>query len=125
MVCTNDAHYLRREDAEMQDILMCIQMGKTVDDPGRMKFETQEFYVKSEEEMAALFPREALDNTAKIAELCNVDFTFGKYHLPHFRLPEGWSDAMPTLRSFVWMGSAGAIPMSRRSTASSWTMRWP
>ena len=92
LVCTNDAHYLRREDAEMQDILMCIQMGKTVDDPGRMKFETQEFYVKSEEEMAALFPREALDNTAKIAELCNVDFTFGKYHLPHFQLPEGWSD---------------------------------
>ena len=92
LVCTNDAHYLRREDAEMQDILMCIQMGKTVDDPGRMKFETQEFYVKSEEEMATLFPREALDNTAKIAELCNVDFTFGKYHLPHFQLPEGWSD---------------------------------
>lgn len=92
LVCTNDAHYLRREDAEMQDILMCIQMGKTVDDPGRMKFETQEFYVKSEEEMVALFPREALDNTAKIAELCNVDFTFGKYHLPHFQLPEGWSD---------------------------------
>ena len=92
LVCTNDAHYLRREDAEMQDILMCIQMGKTVDDPGRMKFETQEFYVKSEEEMAALFPREALDNTAKIAQLCNVDFTFGKYHLPHFQLPEGWSD---------------------------------
>ena len=92
LVCTNDAHYLRREDAEMQDILMCIQMGKTVDDPGRMKFETQEFYVKSEEEMASLFPREALDNTAKIAELCNVDFTFGKYHLPHFQLPEGWSD---------------------------------
>ena len=92
LVCTNDAHYLRREDAEMQDILMCIQMGKTVDDPGGMKFETQEFYVKSEEEMASLFPREALDNTAKIAELCNVDFTFGKYHLPHFQLPEGWSD---------------------------------
>ena len=92
LVCTNDAHYLRREDAEMQDILMCIQMGKTVDDPGRMKFETQEFYVKSKEEMASLFPREALDNTAKIAELCNVDFTFGKYHLPHFQLPEGWSD---------------------------------
>ena len=92
LIATNDAHYLRREDAEMQDILMCIQMGKTVDDPGRMKFETQEFYVKSEEEMASLFPREALDNTAKIAELCNVDFTFGKYHLPHFQLPEGWSD---------------------------------
>ena len=94
LVCTNDAHYLTRQDAEMQDILMCIQTGKTVDDPGRMKFETQEFYVKNEEEMAALFPEcpEALENTAKIAQACNVEFEFGKYHLPHFQLPEGWED---------------------------------
>ena len=94
LIATNDAHYLRREDAEMQDILMCIQMGKTVDDPNRMKFETQEFYVKSEEEMASLFPNcpEALENTAKIADMCNVEFEFGKYHLPHFQLPEGWTD---------------------------------
>ena len=110
LVCTNDAHYLRREDAEMQDILMCIQMGKTVDDPGRMKFETQEFYVKSEEEMAALFPREALDNTAKIAELCNVDFTFGKYHLPHFRLPEGWSDGYAYFKKLCLGGFAWRYP---------------
>ena len=94
IIATNDAHYIRREDAEMQDILMCIQMGKTVDDPGRMRFETQEFYVKSEEEMAALFPDypEAIENTAKIAQLCNVEFEFGKYHLPHFQLPEGYTD---------------------------------
>ena len=94
LIATNDAHYLRREDAETQDILMCIQMGKTLDDPGRMKFETDEFYVKSEEEMAALFPNypEALENTARIADLCNVEFQFGKYHLPHFRLPEGYTD---------------------------------
>ncbi len=94
IIATNDAHYLRREDAEMQDILMCIQMGKTLDDPGRMKFETKEFYVKSEEEMAALFPEypEAIANTAKIAELCNVEFEFGRYHLPHFQLPEGYTD---------------------------------
>ena len=110
LVCTNDAHYLRREDAEMQDILMCIQMGKTVDDPGRMKFETQEFYVKSEEEMAALFPREALDNTAKIAELCNVDFTFGKYHLPHFQLPEGWSDGCAYFEKLCLDGFAWRYP---------------
>ena len=110
LVCTNDAHYLRREDAEMQDILMCIQMGKTVDDPGRMKFETQEFYVKSEEEMAALFPREALDNTAKIAELCNVDFTFGKYHLPHFQLPEGWSDGYAYFEKLCLDGFAWRYP---------------
>ena len=110
LVCTNDAHYLRREDAETQDILMCIQMGKTVDDPGRMKFETQEFYVKSEEEMAALFPREALDNTAKIAELCNVEFTFGKYHLPHFQLPEGWTDGNAYFEKLCLDGFARRYP---------------
>jgi len=95
IIATNDAHYLTREDAETQDILMCIQMGKTVDDPGRMKFETEEFYVKSEEEMLALFPQypEAIANTAKIAQLCNMDFEFGHYHLPEFKLPEGWEDA--------------------------------
>ena len=94
LIATNDAHYIRKEDAETQDILMCIQMGKTLDDPDRMKFQTHEFYVKSEEEMASLFPDhpEAIENTAKIAELCNVDFQFGKYHLPHFKLPEGWTD---------------------------------
>ncbi len=94
LVCTNDAHYLTRADAHTQDVLMCIQMGKTVDDPGRMKFETEEFYLKSEEEMAALFARypEALENTQKIADLCNVEFQFGTYHLPEFKLPEGWTD---------------------------------
>ena len=95
IVATNDAHYLTREDAETQDILMCIQMGKTLDDPGRMKFETEEFYIKSEQEMLDLFPQypEAIENTAKIAELCNMDFEFGHYHLPEFKLPEGWNDA--------------------------------
>ena len=94
LIVTNDAHYLRREDAETQDILMCIQTGKTLDDPNRMRFETREFFVKSEEEMAALFPGhpEALENTANIARLCNVEFEFGKYHLPLFQLPEGWTD---------------------------------
>lgn len=110
LVCTNDAHYLRREDAETQDILMCIQMGKTVDDPGRMKFETQEFYVKSEEEMASLFPQEALDNTAQIAQLCNVEFTFGKYHLPHFQLPEGWTDGNAYFEKLCLDGFARRYP---------------
>ncbi len=93
MVITNDAHYIRKEDAAMQDVLMCIQMQKTVDDPGRMKFETEEFYIKSEEEMLSLFPhdQEALDNTQKIADMCQVDFEFGNYHLPDFFPPEGYS----------------------------------
>ena len=92
LVATNDAHYICREDAEAQDVLMCIQTGKTLDDPNRMRFETQEFYIKSEEEMRALFPDhpEAIENTAKIAECCNMDFSFGTYHLPEFQYPQGY-----------------------------------
>ena len=112
LVATNDAHYLRKEDAETQDILMCIQMGKTLDDPGRMKFETNEFYVKSEEEMASLFPNysEAIENTAKIAELCNVEFQFGKYHLPHFKLPEGYTDGDAYFEKLCMDGFARRYP---------------
>ncbi len=93
LVATNDAHYLTRADSKTQDVLMSIQMGKTVDDPTRMKFETQEFYIKSGDEMAALFPEhpEALENTLKIAERCQVEFEFGKYHLPEFDVPEGFT----------------------------------
>ena len=91
MVVTNDAHYLRRENAGMQDVLLCVQTGKTVDDPNRMKFQTEEFYLKSEEELRARFPGcdEAFQNTAKIAGQCNLDFTFHEYHLPAFPVPEG------------------------------------
>ena len=91
LVATNDAHYIRRENAEAQDVLMCIQTAKTLDDPNRMKFETEEFYIKSEEEMRSLFPEhpEALENTAKIAEQCSMEFHFGTYHLPEFQYPEG------------------------------------
>ena len=112
LIATNDAHYLRREDAEMQDILMCIQTGKTLDEPNRMRFETREFYVKSEDEMAALFPNhpEALENTAKIAQLCNVEFEFGKYHLPHFQLPEGWTDGEAYFRKLCLDGFARRYP---------------
>ncbi|MCI8526254.1 MAG: DNA polymerase III subunit alpha [Oscillospiraceae bacterium] len=94
LVATNDAHYLSREDSKMQDVLMCIQMQKTVDDPDRMRFETDAFYLKSEEEMRALFPDapEAMDNTQAIADRCNLDFTFGKYHLPEFKLPAGYTN---------------------------------
>ncbi len=92
LVATNDAHYLTREDAQAQDVLMCVQMGKTLDDPGRMRFETDEFYIKSEEEMVDLFPDypEAIQNTARIAEQCQLEFEFGHYHLPEFKYPEGY-----------------------------------
>ena len=94
LVITNDAHYIAKEDAAMQDVLLCIQTGKTVDDENRMRFEGEEFYLKSEAELLALFPghQEALDNTAKIAERCNVEFIFNQYHLPVFPVPQGYTD---------------------------------
>ena len=92
LVVTNDAHYLRKEDAAAHDVLLCIQTGKTVDDENRMRYEPQNFYLRSTEEMAALFPDypEAVENTGRIAERCSVEFTFGKYHLPEFKLPPGY-----------------------------------
>jgi DNA polymerase-3 subunit alpha len=96
-VCTNDAHYLTREDAEAQDILMCVQTQTTVT-PGKLKWGTDEFYIKSGDEMAKLFSAEAAANTVKIAGMCNVDIEFGRYHLPKFQLPEGEDDAEGELR---------------------------
>ncbi len=94
LVVTNDAHYLRREDAKTQDVLLCIQTGKTVEDPNRMKFETEEFYLKSEEELRTLFPNcdEAFENTVRIAQRCSVDFVFHQYHLPSYPVPEGMTN---------------------------------
>ncbi len=91
LVVTNDAHYLRKEDAAMQDVLLCVQTGKTVDDANRMRFQTDEFYLKSEQELRTLFPNcpEAFENTEKIAAMCDLDFTFHEYHLPSFPVPEG------------------------------------
>lgn len=94
LVVTNDAHYLRKEDAKMQDVLLCVQTGKTVDEPNRMRFQTEEFYLKSEAEMRALFPNcdEAFENTVRIAERCNLEFVFNQYHLPSFPVPEGYTN---------------------------------
>ncbi len=93
MVVTNDAHYLTRPDAKNQDVLLCIQTGKQLSDADRMRFGTEEFYLKSEEEMRSLFPNlpEAFDNTAKIAEKCSFEFKFGERHLPHYDVPEGFT----------------------------------
>ena len=91
LVITNDAHYLRKEDAAMQDVLLCIQTGKTVDEPNRLKFQTEEFYLKTEEQLRELFPNceEAFENTVRIAQRCNLEFVFNEYHLPVFPVPEG------------------------------------
>ncbi|RKM55190.1 DNA polymerase III subunit alpha [Butyrivibrio sp. X503] len=92
LVATNDCHYTYEDDAEAHDLLLCIQTGKKVDDEDRMRYEGGQYYVKSEDEMRALFPyaQEAIDNTQKIADRCNVEIEFGVTKLPHFDVPEGY-----------------------------------
>ena len=90
LVATNDCHYLSKEDAFAHEVLLCIQTGKTMDDPNRMRFPNDEFYVKSAEDMIRLFPEqpEAIANTIKIAERCNLDLDFSTYHFPQYEKPE-------------------------------------
>lgn len=107
LVATNDCHYMRREDAETQEVLMCIQTGKTLDDENRMRMDTDQLYVKSEAEMLALFPghADAVQRAHDIAMRCNVTFDFNTVHLPHFPVPEGeTSDTL--LRRLVEEGFA-------------------
>ncbi|MBC8584173.1 DNA polymerase III subunit alpha [Youxingia wuxianensis] len=91
LVATNDAHYIEKADSQMQKVLICIQTNNTLDEPGDLEFETEEFYIKSYEEMKELFGKYpgALTNTQKIAEMCNVTFEFGKTKLPLFVTPDG------------------------------------
>lgn len=91
LAATNDSHYLNKSDSDIHSILLCIQMNKTINDKDRMQFTTEEFYLKSEEEMRSLFKDipEAVDNTQKIADRCSVDFEFGVRKLPRYDLPEG------------------------------------
>ena len=91
LVATNDVHFIKREDARMQDILMCIQTGKKYADTDRMRFNTDEVYLRSPEEMEVLFSEtpEALENTVRIAQRCNVEIKFGRPILPEFEIPDG------------------------------------
>jgi len=93
LVATNDVHYVEKEDSVAQDILLCIQTGKTVEDEGRLKFQGQEFYLKTADEMYELFKYipEALENTIKVADKCSMDFDFGQVHLPSFEVPESYT----------------------------------
>ncbi|SFC65057.1 DNA polymerase III subunit alpha [Butyrivibrio sp. YAB3001] len=92
LVATNDCHYTYADDAEAHDLLLCIQTGKKVSDEDRLRYEGGQYYVKSEDEMRSLFPYalEAIENTQKIADRCNVDIEFGVTKLPHFEVPEGY-----------------------------------
>lgn len=93
LVATNDVHYTYADDAKAHDILLCIQTGKKLADENRMRYEGGQYYVKSEEEMAALFPyaRQALENTQKIADRCSVEIEFGVTKLPKYDVPEGYT----------------------------------
>ena len=91
LVATNDCHYLEEKDADAQEVLLCIQTGKTLDDANRMRMDTRQLYVKSEDEMRALFAAcpDAVDRTQEIADRCNVEFQFGVTRLPHYPVPAG------------------------------------
>lgn len=95
LVATNDSHYVKKDESHTQDVLMCLQSGKTLDDPNRLRFESSELYIKSEEEMLSLFPEcpEAVHNTAIIAEMCDVNIEFGVRRLPAFNCPGGKSSS--------------------------------
>ncbi len=121
LVLTNDAHYTKKQDARNQDVLMCVQMQKTLDDPDRMRFEGSEFYLKSEQEMRELlgeYPetQEAADNTRKIADMCDFSFEFGHYHLPKFPLPEGEERAAEYLKKLCEKGFQMRYGNNRQDT---------
>jgi DNA polymerase-3 subunit alpha len=105
LVATNDCHYTNKEDADSHDVLLCIQTGKKLQDEDRMRFETQEFYVKSEEEMLQLFPyaTDAIGRTQEIADRCHVEIEFGVTKLPHFEVPEGY-DSWTYLNKLCYEG---------------------
>lgn len=101
LVATNDIHYVRAEDSEFHDILLCVQTGRTINDPNRMRFSGPDYYLKSEAEMTALFHDYpgAVENTAKIAARCRIDFTFGELQLPFYPIPEKFTDDDAYLRT--------------------------
>lgn len=111
LVATNDIHYVNQKDAEYQDVLMCIQTGKTIEDEDRMKMSTDQLYVKSEEEMLDLFSYvpEAIENTQAIADRCHVTIEFGKLHLPEFKLPDG-TEAFEYLQLLCEIGMKKRYP---------------
>ena len=106
LVATNDCHYTYAGDAEAHDILLCIQTGKKVADENRMRYSGGQYYIKSEGEMRALFPyaAEALDNTQKIADRCEVEIRFNEYKIPKYEVPEGFADSYAYLQSLCEEG---------------------
>ncbi len=114
LVATNDCHYVSRADSEFHDILLCIQMGKTIADPVRMRFNSDDYYVKSPAEMAELFKDypEAIANTEKIAARCQVDFEFGHIQLPYYPIPSQYADDEAYLRALCEQALPDRYPKS-------------
>ena len=106
LVATNDSHYLKKEDSYFHEVLLCIQTGKRMSDEDRMRFETQEFYIKSPEEMADYFSEfpDAIENTVKIAEKCNYDFEFGVTKLPNYDVPEEYATHLDYFKDLCYKG---------------------
>lgn len=106
LVVTNDSHYTTKDEAEAHDVLLCIQTGAKVKDEKRMRFQGEEFYLKSEEEMRQLFPAfpQAYDNTHKIADMCNFDYELGKVHLPYFEVPDEFESHEAYMRHLCTKG---------------------
>ena len=106
LVATNDAHYLKKEDSYFHEVLLCIQTGKKMSDEDRMRFETEEFYIKSPEEMAEYFSEfpDAIENTVKIAEKCNYDFEFGVTKLPNYDVPEEYETHYDYFKELCYTG---------------------
>ena len=106
LVATNDAHYLKKEDSYFHEVLLCIQTGKRMSDEDRMRFETEEFYIKSPEEMADYFSEfpDAIENTVKIAEKCNYDFEFGVTKLPNYDVPEEYATHLDYFKNLCYKG---------------------
>ena len=106
LVATNDAHYLRKEDAYNHEVLLCIQTAKKMNDEDRMKMSADEFYIKSPEEMEEYFRNipEAISNTVKIADKCNLEFEFGNTKLPNYEVPEEYSTHAEYFEKLCWDG---------------------
>jgi len=106
LAATNDAHYLKKEDAYNQEVLLCIQTGKKMNDPDRMKMGADEFYLKSPEEMEEYFKNipEVLENTVKIAEKCNLEFEFGNTKLPNYEVPKEFKTHAEYFEKLCWDG---------------------
>ena len=119
---TNDLHYVRAEQSDAHDVLLCVGTGNNLDTPGRLKFETHEFYVKSAAQMAGLFPDqpEAILNSRRIAEMTDLSLPLGQLRIPHFPVPDGetvesWlrTECQARSRASLRDGDAGAPGAAR------------